>query len=142
MSNSNFTSTRISAALICASFLSLLAACATPDNGYYDTNGNWIPNNPYNSQNHTRAPLPGGTHDYRDDRYDRVERYDRAGYYDRNGYYIARDGGPAVPEDMFPPRGMCRVWFIERPAIDQPKIESCDDIRSRVPVGAYVIYGG
>jgi hypothetical protein len=43
---------------------------------------------------------------------------------------------------MFPPRGMCRVWFTKRAPANQPAIESCNGIKSRVPAGAYVIYGG
>lgn len=130
--------------LACVSFLSLLSACGTPSDGYYDANGNYVPYNRYNSEDHAHSPLPGGTRDqYEPARTDYgVVRYDRAGYYDSNGYYITVDNGPNVPTSMFPPRGMCRVWFPERAAIDQPRIESCDGIRSRVPAGAYVIYGG
>lgn len=127
--------------LTSAALLSLLSACGTPDAGYYDANGNYIPNNPYNRNAHDHAPLPGGTHQPYDERAV-TYHYDRPGYYDRNGYYIARDKGPTVSEDMFPPRGMCRVWFPERAVIDQPGIESCNGIQSRVPAGAYVIYGG
>jgi len=126
--------------LACISLLSLLSACATPDAGYYDANGNWIANNP-NNANHSHAPLPGGTHDYRDDN-SSAYTYDRRGYYDYNGYYIDQNGGLSVPQDMFPPRGMCRVWFTQRDLVNQPPVESCNDIRSRVPAGAYVIYGG
>lgn len=118
-----------------------LAACGTPDGGYYDANGNYIPTDtPHNMQQDQHSPLPGGPRTY----YGQAPyyKYDRAGYYDRNGYYIERNSGFEVPDNMFPPRGMCRVWFVERALVDQPAVESCNGIRSRVPAGAYVIYGG
>ena len=55
---------------------------------------------------------------------------------------MSGDSGLTVPKDMFPPRGMCRVWFVQSTPFEQPDIESCNDIKSRVPAGAYVIYGG
>jgi len=131
--------------LACISAASLLAACAT-QSGYYDANGNYIP-----PANHTtdaqrvHSPAPGGTGNtsgYYVDRTDRVYNYDRRGYYDYNGYYIADVRGMGVPNSMFPPRGMCRAWFPDRVPADQPNIESCNGINSRVPAGAYVIYGG
>jgi len=126
--------------LACVCLVPLLSACGTPSDGYYDANGNYIPYNRYNREAHDHAPLPGGPHpDYSDHGY---YTYDRAGYYDYNGYYISMDNGPSIPEDMFPPRSMCRVWFPERPVARQPAIEDCAGIKSRVPAGAYVIYGG
>jgi hypothetical protein len=139
--------------LVCISLVTLLSACGSPDDGYYDTNGNWIANNPYN---HSHPPLPGGTHDSRSDHtiYDdnravssttvttTTYNYDQPGYYNSDGSYIGKDSSFAVPHRMFPPSGMCRVWFTDRTADNQPAIESCDGIRSRVPAGAYVIYGG
>ena len=123
--------------LSCVSLISLLAACGTPNGGYYDHNGNYIATDtPHNMQTNTHAPLPGGVND------DEDYRYTRRGYYDYNGYYIPTDSGLSVPANMFPPRGMCRVWFTDRAAVDQPPIESCVGIRARVPAGAYVIYGG
>ncbi len=127
--------------------LALLSACATPDSGYYDANGNWIPYNRYNQEAHAHSPLPGGTHPpYAEDNRDTVTTvttysYDRPGYYDYNGYYIANRGN-LVPRNMFPPRGMCRVWDPQRDADDQAPVESCSDISYRVPAGSYVIYGG
>ncbi len=130
--------------LACLSLMTMLSACGTPDQGYYDRNGNYVPNNPYNRNAHDHAPLPGGTHpEYDDTHYASTHatwHYDRAGYYDQNGYYI--EHGPSVSSDMLPPHGMCRVWFPERAVMDQPPIEDCDGIRGRVPAGAYVIYGG
>ncbi len=130
----------------CVSAVALLAACGTPDGGYYDKNGNYVPTDtPYNMRTNAHSPMPGGNPDYLADREDNnreYPRFKRRGYYDYNGYYIARDSGLTVPSDMFPPRGMCRVWFVDRMVDEQPGIESCDGIRYRVPAGAYVIYGG
>lgn len=134
--------------LLCVSLLALLSACGTPSDGYYDANGNYIPYNRYNREAHDHAPLPGGTREYRDDgrpvaytTTTTTYSYDRPGYYDRNGYYSTISGVRA-PEDMLPPRGMCRIWFPDRVVGDQPGIESCSGIEARVPAGAYVIYGG
>lgn len=123
----------------CVSAAALLSACGTPNGGYYDANGNYNPTgSPYTIKEDKHSPLPGGVRPYDDENF----RYRRAGYYDYNGYYLDRSTNMRVPESMLPPRGMCRVWFIERVAADQPGIESCDGIYSRVPVGAYVIFGG
>lgn len=133
---------RTLAALACAS---LLSACNNPNGGYYDANGNFIATDtPYNMSEGKHPPLPGGTDD---DRYYHHRRtttvyYDRPGYYDYRGYYFDRSNDFGVPESMLPPRGMCRVWFADRPPEGQPGIESCNGIHARVPAGAYVIYGG
>lgn len=69
--------------------------------------------------------------------------YDRAGYYDAMGnFVVAKQGAPRVPHSMWPKRGWCRIWYPGTAAIDQPPIEACDGINTRVPDGAYVIYGG
>src|SRR4051812_41416572 len=120
----------------CLSLLSLLSACATPSDGYYDANGNWIAYNRYNREAHNHSPLPGGTHPpYDDSRAVTTtvtpNSYARPGYYDYNGYYVAK-ADLNTPQDMFPPRGMCRVWFPDRAAVHQPAIEACDNIQSRV----------
>src|SRR4051812_47122832 len=90
-------------------FVTLLSACGTPSDGYYDANGNYIPYNRYHQENHDHAPLPGGTHDpyARDDNHpvayttpSTTYSYDRPGYYDRNGYYQTMSGGVTAPEDM------------------------------------------
>jgi len=133
---------RKSIALTCVSLLTLLSACGTPDDGYYDANGNYIPYNRYNREAHDHAPLPGGTHE--PGAYTTTVTtysYDRPGYYSGARYYTTMNGLTA-PEDMLPPPGMCRIWFPDRTEDDQPGIESCDGIRRRVPAGAYVIYGG
>jgi hypothetical protein len=140
--------------LACLSTL-LLTACGNPNEGYYDANGNYIP--PANTttevqRRHSPSPAAHMDERYSDRRmgryrepsdYDRYDRYDRRGYYDYNGYYVSNDDRYMdVPAGMFPPRGMCRVWFTDRVPSDQPAIESCDGIHARVPAGAYVIYGG
>lgn len=135
--------------LTCVSLMALLGACATPNDGYYDANGNFIPNHPNFHNDYNHSPLPAGdTHQAYVEEHPgysttttTIYTYDRgAGYYDYNGYYVAN--GPVVDNSYLPPRGMCRVWFPERPASSQPAIESCSAIRSRVPAGAYIIYGG
>jgi hypothetical protein len=144
--------------MTCLSLVTLLTAC-DGNNGYYDKNGNYIPpaNTTHDAQRN-RPPAPGGVtnndhHARPAPAYvaenPRVTRtttttytYDRAGYYDYNGYYIAEGSGLTVPKEMFPPNGMCRVWFTDRLPENQPNIESCNGINYRVPAGAYVIYGG
>ena len=130
--------------LTCISLIALLAACGTPSDGYYDANGNYVPYNLNHKENHDHAPLPGGTASDQPTSYTTTTTtysYDRPGYYDRNGYYSTMRGVRA-PSDMLPPSGMCRIWFANRQPGNQPDIESCDGIQSRVPAGAYVIYGG
>jgi hypothetical protein len=155
---------RTSTSLACVSLLTLLSACAAQPDGYYDANGSWVTTggvaNPKVAQDH--APMPGGPyneynngHTVYNDGYATAPtaysttttyHYDRAGYYAPDGTYVGADYTSAmvvpVPTDMFPPHGMCRVWFSSRAPNDQPAIESCDGIRARVPAGAYVIYGG
>ena len=102
---------RTISSLACISLVSLLSACATPDAGYYDANGNWIANNPTNA-NRSHAPLPGGTRNSQNSDYDNDQatsttttvttyNYDRRGYYDDNGNYIGRNSDFAVPKDMW-----------------------------------------
>ncbi len=127
----------------CVSLVSLLSACGVPSDGYYDANGNFVSNITPHEMASTHPALPNARGNYpADSRYYSNNSYDRAGYYDRNGYYIERNNGFAVPDNMFPPRGMCRVWFTDRNPSQQPAVESCDGIKSRVPAGAYVIFGG
>lgn len=144
----------------------LMSACAP--SGYYDSEGHY---RTYSEGHHKADPMADNARDYdhRDrprmggdyrqpyettttiiDSRDyparttttRTYRFVRPGYYDNNGYYIARESGPVIPPGMFPPRGMCRVWFPERSARYQPPLESCAGIDARVPDGAYVVYGG
>lgn len=117
--------------------LTILVACGSPQ-GYYDEHGNYIGSRVVEDYPHHLSR-------YGDDRSiarNTVTIYERPGYYDYNGYYIATDPGLRVPQEMFPPRGMCRVWLPDRDVANQPRVESCEGIRARVPVGAYVIYGG
>lgn len=130
--------------LACACLMPVLAACEAPDGGYYDKNGNWIATgSPYAVSKQSHAPLPGGPRDGYYDEDNSYYKYDRRGYYDSYGtYVVAVPVMTSVPDSMFPPRGMCRVWFPDRMLTDQPRVESCNGIHSRVPAGAYVIFGG
>lgn len=136
--------------------VALLSACTSP-NGYYDANGRFIStvnNTPRKEQVHTyNAAEPTAVVHQHPATYDSngiltrtttvTYTYDRPGYYDASGnYYTVVETGPQVPADMFPPRGLCRVWFTNRPIESQPAVEACDGISGRVPAGAYVIYGG
>lgn len=143
MTNIHFTTKRTLTAIACLSLVSMLAACGA-NNGYYDAKGNYISSeSPYNAKkghagrNHNEYSAQDD-----EDHYSDRSHYDRRGYYDRNGDYITTDDGLNVPENMFPARGMCRVWFTDRQPSNQPAVESCNSIKSRVPAGAYVIYGG
>jgi hypothetical protein len=151
---------RISPILTClpvAIFAALLSACDT--NGSYDTYGTYTPPATATTQVQHIQP-PASTiidkeyrepEDYTDRRTDYAPRplgpdanygYDRLGYYDDKGYYAAEDSSLHVPPSMFPPPGTCRVWFPERSPAKQPRLESCEGIRHRLPAGAYVIFGG
>lgn len=140
---------RISKLLPFLMLTTLLSACGSQD-GTYDANGNYVPGpNVTADARRIHAPDPAMMHPdyYRVPEYRHVYRgpvyvYDRAGYYDYNGNYIEDYSSFGVPQNMFPPRGQCRVWFPDREFEDQPAIESCNRIRERVPAGAYVIYGG
>lgn len=144
MTNIHFTAKRGLTLLACASLMSLLAACGSPHGGYYNENGDWIATDtPHNMKSSAHAPDPGSARHYPDRPVVQpyaAYRYDRRGYYTPGGYYADIDDG--VPEGMFPPRGMCRVWFTDRAPSRQPPVESCTGIEYRVPAGAYVIYGG
>jgi len=130
----------------------MLSACGAPDYGYYDSNGNFIP--PANATSEAaRRHAPDSSKSLPARNYDNTSnvivvpsnvdyRYDRRGYYDYYGNYVTVDTRVSVPNDMFPPRGMCRVWLPNRAPEYQPRIESCDNIQYRIPAGAYVIYGG
>jgi hypothetical protein len=121
----------------------LLAGACAPS-GQYDSNGTYHAYGNSDSYRNEHAMANDAPADY----YSAVPAgtttvvYSRPGYYDYNGYYITGDNGPSVPHNLLPPRGLCRVWFTDRPEDRQPPVESCQGIQSRVPVGAYVIYGG
>ena len=130
------------------SSLALLAACNPPSlDGQCDRYGNWVsPRNPTTESQRVKPPLPGHTYDKRHHNRCSGEirnvRYDRPGYYDENGYYIPAANAPAIPSHMVPPRGMCRVWVPGVANSRQSPVEVCDGISSRVPAGAYVLFGG
>lgn len=151
---------KLAKTLACVGLLAALTACGD-DNGYYDSLGNWHAKGPDARSN--KAGWSGETYKgnnyYTDNSarrgdsarvtdYDRAKDrdrspYKRAGYYDYNGRYIPASASvPYVDRSYFPPRGMCRVWFVDRDEWDQPEPESCVGIRYRIPEGAYVIYGG
>lgn len=143
MTNIHFTTRYTRTAIVCLSLFSILGACSA-NNGYYDAKGNYISSR---SSYNTNDDRTGRTHHEDtthtdDDDHSEYSHYDHRGYYDRNGDYITKKNGLNVPENMFPPRGMCRVWFANRRVSEQPDIESCKGLTSRVPSGAYVIYGG
>ena len=142
--------------LACVSLAALLSACGP--SGYYDSRGNWHVDNVANDYDHPYNGYSGDDNyvvDHSAARGDssKVAGYDhrldpdhapyhRVGFYDRNGYYITTENGPRIPHSYLPPRGMCRIWFLDRPAPEQPPVESCVGIQDRLPDGAYVVYGG
>ncbi len=135
---------KIKSTLACLSLLSIVAACAP--SGYYDSNGQYRSYGASDTyrNNHPMAGTAAES-EYDEEHYPATNTtviYTRPGYYDRNGYYIARDSGPHLSNDLLPPHGMCRVWCTDRPTSEEPPVESCVGIQNRVPVGAYVIYGG
>ncbi len=109
--------------------LALLAACG--DSGHFDADGNYITSD-FQQPAHDKL-LPH----YKD----YSVPYTRAGYYDYDGNYVTVNT-MALPSTLLPPVGLCRVWIAGLPADSEPPIEPCDGIQSRLPVGAYVIYGG
>lgn len=139
-----YTSITTLSLLFCAA---ALGACGS-DNGYYDSKGNYVSKESrYGSQ--TGAQYVDSTQ-YADhyevrtqsDYPNQYAGYHRLGFYDHNGQYIVSDNALSIPKTLYPANGLCRVWFINRIPSQQPPIETCDDIKSRVPAGAYVIYGG
>jgi hypothetical protein len=46
-----------------------------------------------------------------------------------------------VPGGDMPPPGQCRVWYPGRPNPEQPSPGSCEELRGKVPEGAYLIRG-
>lgn len=140
----------------CVATAALLAAC-NDAGGYYDAQGRYIPytattssTEPANDGNSINQHNPRSTYTYSSDvmrpalgASDMPPQYlNRRGYYDYNGNYVTTDLSRPVPTNMFPPKGMCRIWFTDRAPNMQTPVESCDYIGRRVPSGAYVIYGG
>lgn len=135
---------RIINLLSCLSLTAALAACGP--SGHYDENGSYM--TPSEAQHY---------HDASDRSYDMQDRgyvstdsgtypvvpvYGQRGYYDYYGNYVTMDTNVGIPQNMMPPPGLCRVWMPDRDISRQPGIESCSGIKTRVPMGAYVIYGG
>ena len=158
---------KLAKTLACISLVSLtaLAACSDQGDGYYDSRGNYHwsgakdPANASYDMKADRSINPSGDDNYyvdhsavrgdsmkvsgyRRDKDPEISPYKRMGYYDYNGTYYASNAGPNIPRSYFPRKGLCRVWFMDRDAVDQPAIESCRGIQNRVPDGAYVVYGG
>ncbi|PKD43448.1 hypothetical protein [Rhodohalobacter barkolensis] len=46
-----------------------------------------------------------------------------------------------IPLGHMPPRGKCRVWYVDRPPGHQPPAVSCHRIGRRVPPNAVIIRG-
>jgi hypothetical protein len=115
--------------LVILPVLALLAACG--GSGHFDADGNYITSD-YEQPAHDK--LVPHYKDY-------SAPYTRAGYYDYEGNYVTVNK-MAVPSNQLPPAGLCRVWIPNTPVDLEPPVESCDGIQNRVPVGAYVIYGG
>lgn len=126
-------------ALLMLCSATVLASCA--DRSYHDANGIYrsgtIKDDDFRHERNVMAGSPN-----------RVlpmtpVTYGEAGYYDRRGSRIAAmDGGPRVERQYHPPKGMCRLWFIDRVTQNQPKVDSCANVHTAVPAGAYVMYGG
>ena len=55
-------------------------------------------------------------------------------YFQRHGYNRLD-----IPKGHYPPPGECRVWFPDRPAGQQSPPGNCDQLRRRVPAGAWLI---
>ncbi len=140
-------------------FMVLLGACGP--SGYYDARGNFQPDVGGDDRNYYQRNTVAAEktdHYYTDHSAKRGDSirvagynhvldrdrgpYHRVGFYDHQGRYIPLADGPAVPSSYMPPRGMCRIWFIETPAPQQPEVRSCLSLQKRVPVSAYLLYGG
>jgi hypothetical protein len=48
---------------------------------------------------------------------------------------------PALPADMIPPPGMCRIWLKDVPAKQQPAPTNCATAMRTKPANAYLYYG-
>jgi hypothetical protein len=64
----------------------------------------------------------------------------RAGPHERRGAHGARS--VRVPPGHYPPPGQCRIWHPGRPPGHQPPPARCDQLRGRVPYGAFILYNG
>lgn len=120
----------ISRTLITLSLMSALMACA--DSSYHDSNGMYrsgtIKNDDFRHEQHVMAGSPSRVIPLTQ------ASYRQAGYYDRHSKFIAAmDGGPHVEKQYHPPRGMCRLWFVDRIAENQPDVDYCAHVHTTVP---------
>jgi hypothetical protein len=46
-----------------------------------------------------------------------------------------------IPAGHLPPPGECRIWHPDRPAGQQPPPGDCQELRHRVPRGAFLVRG-
>jgi hypothetical protein len=53
----------------------------------------------------------------------------------------AQSPKPAVPADMVPPPGMCRIWIRDLPPKQQPAPTACAEAIRKKPANSDVIYG-
>jgi hypothetical protein len=60
---------------------------------------------------------------------------------DAHGSYFHRHGYNRlnIPKGHYPPPGECRIWYPDRPAGHQPPPGKCHQLRTRVPLGAWLI---
>ena len=145
---------RLFPTLASVSMLAMLAACGHSADGYYDANGRYQYYNSSADSSYIPDTMPRDRarndgrrygnditqHDrdsaayHHANRHEGTYSYDRRGYYDFNGNYMDENQDSlSVPAKMFPPRGMCRVWFTDRMNNEQPRAESCNRINERVP---------
>ncbi len=129
---------RISALLVCLPLAILVSAC---NNSRYEASSNMEPNP--SPASHTHPSDESQTRYYGSDDQRHVFETTTTTYNYNPGEssdYIKEDVS-YIPHDMFPPRGMCRVWLPNVPPEKQPRVESCVGIRERAPDDAYIIYG-
>jgi hypothetical protein len=59
----------------------------------------------------------------------------RSSYFHRHGYDRLD-----IPNGHYPPPGECRIWYPDRPAGQQPPPGKCEQLRTQVPLGAWLIH--
>jgi hypothetical protein len=130
---------RIPSLLAAIACVATLTACYS-NGGYYDANSNWVA--PATQQGRSSASGTTAEYHFENSYPHRVVQYDRPGIYDTHGNWVAVADTIRIPRDMFPARGMCRVWHPRRDPAQQPAPVKCREARQQVPSGALVIYGG